>query len=300
VEFQNKVVRTLLGHQHFDLSMKCLGTARRFNRDPFGLVVHDDGTLTERELDGMQRLLAPTTVVRRAEADEMVLAQLKNYPACARFREEHPLAMKLFDVALLGEGEIAAIDSDVCFFRPFRRLFTFPDEQTGAVFMRDFQNAYALRSFDYWPIGDFRVPCRANTGIIHFRRRDYDLDFLERMLWQYGPAMTKRMAWWVEQTCWAALGGRARCRVLDLQQFSVAREVQSRSPTTIGLHFVGASRHLFDEAYAGLDLNASSEFQPVDVLTQAAGIANGVTLAARFGWMVVTNKVRRLLDTANV
>ena len=300
MEFQNKVVRTLLGHQHFDLSMKCLGTARRFNRDPFGLVVHDDGTLTERELDGMQRLLAPTTVVRRAEADEMVLAQLKNYPACARFREEHPLAMKLFDVALLGEGEIAAIDSDVCFFRPFRRLFTFPDEQTGAVFMRDFQNAYALRSFDYWPIGDFRVPCRANTGIIHFCRRDYDLDFLERMLWQYGPAMTKRMAWWVEQTCWAALGGRARCRVLDLQQFSVAREVQSRSPTTIGLHFVGASRHLFDEAYAGLDLNASSEFQPVDVLTQAAGIANGVTLAARFGWMVVTNKVRRLLDTANV
>ena len=49
----------------------------------------------------------------RAEADQRLEPFLARHPACLAYRREHPLGLKLFDVALGQAGRLSFCDSDV-------------------------------------------------------------------------------------------------------------------------------------------------------------------------------------------
>jgi hypothetical protein len=239
-----RAVRTLIGHKHVDVGLRCLASLVRLSSEPIRLHIHDDGTLTEADSELLLADLPGSVIVNRPEADAIVLPLLKRYPKCRAYREQQVLALKLIDMALMESEELAYCDSDVLFLRPHTGLFAWPNEQTGAMFMQDIQDAYSLRPWHVYPAGQVRIPRRTNSGLIFFRRSAYDLDFVEWLLGQPRlEGVFAKRAHWIEQTCWAALGWRAGCYLWSAWQFIIATQAMTGlSDETVGIHFVAAAR----------------------------------------------------------
>jgi len=89
----------------------------------------------------------------------------------------------------------------------------------------------------------------------------------------------------IEQTCWAALGWRAGCRVWDSSQLMLANpEMRGLSADTVGIHFVASYRGKLKEF--PLD-NGDASRDPVDIRSSKAG---GISLIS----MLVDEVKRRL------
>jgi hypothetical protein len=236
-----RLVSTLLGHAHVEMGIRCLGSLLGLSADPLRLRIHDDGSLTPADLERLATGLRDPLVVSRPEADERLAGLLADRPAARAFRDANPLALKLLDVPLLAAGaELAYCDSDVLFLRPFSRLFELPPG-AGALFMRDPQNAYSVRSWHLLLERRLRLAGHVNTGVIAFRRSCFDLDllewFLSRPQYRFAPV-------WVEQTCWALLAHPAGCRLLDPAAVSIPVPGREPAARQVALHFVSPVRGL--------------------------------------------------------
>jgi hypothetical protein len=256
-----RLVSTLLGHAHVEMALLCLGSLVRFSAEPLRLRVHDDGTLTSADQERLAAALGEPEVVPRRVADERVEDLLAAHPAARALRRENPLALKLLDLPVFagedeaavrtaGAGEICYCDSDVLFLRPFRGLFDLP-EGAGALFMRDPQNAYSVRSWHLLREPRLRLAAHVNSGVFTFRMRCFDPDlvewFLSRPEHRFAPV-------WVEQTCWALLARPAGCWLLDPQAVAIPAAGEEagggRDRDRVALHFVSPVRGLFAR-YAG-------------------------------------------------
>jgi hypothetical protein len=244
---QARLVSTLLGHAHVEMALLCLGSLLRFSAIPLRLRIHDDGSLTAADLERLALGLREPEVVLRREAGERLAGFLAGRPAIRASRAGNPLALKLVDVPLLAAaGELAYCDSDVLFLRPFSRLFELPPP-AGALFMRDPQNAYSVRSWHLLREPRLRLAAHVNTGVVAFRTRCYDPDlvewFLSRPEYRFAPV-------WVEQTCWALLGQAAGCRLLDPEAVGFPAPGREPPQRQVALHFVSPVRGLL-ASFAG-------------------------------------------------
>jgi hypothetical protein len=149
-------------------------------------------------------------------------------------------------------------DSDVLFLAPCRGLFSQLDS-VSAVFMRDVQNAYSVRSWHLLREPRLRLAARVNTGIIHARRSLLDLDLLE---WFFSRPEYHATPVWLEQTAWALLVGRRKWRQFDQRQIAIPRSSQTlRARETVALHFVGPKRSLLCAAMAAGEETETSEIR---------------------------------------
>jgi len=236
-----RTVSTLLGHAHVEMALACLGSLRRYADEPLALVVHDDGTLLAADLERLAEGLGEPRVLRRAEADERMAALLVRHPAARAFRRDHPLGLKLLDAPLLArDGELSYCDSDVLFLRPFARLFARPVE-AGAVFMRDTQCAYSVRSWQVLLDRGLRLAARVNSGLFQLDLGRFDLDLAE---WFLGRPEHRRTWPWIEQTGWALLARRAGCWLWDPARIAFPRPDGGLAPEAVALHFVSPLRGL--------------------------------------------------------
>jgi hypothetical protein len=236
-----KTVATLLGHAHVGMALDCLGSLLRHSADPLRLRVHEDGTLTPEDRDRLASDLREVEFVSRAEADDRVADRLSGLPALQAFRRRNPLALKLLDIPLLSEGDLAYCDADILFPRPFSGLFRFPDAATGATFMSDRQNAYSVRSWHLLVHRRLALPCRVNSGLLFFRTRHFDLDLLE---WYFARPEFGFAPVWIEQTAWALLAWRAGCRLWDPRLVRLPEPGEVDPGEAVALHFVSPLRSL--------------------------------------------------------
>jgi hypothetical protein len=242
-------VSTLLGHAHVEMALLCLGSLLRESAEPLRLQVHDDGSLTAEDLERLAAGLGEPAVIGRREADLRMEDLLGPRPASRAFRRANPLGLKLLDAALLAPGgELAFCDSDVLFLRPFVGLFDLPEE-AGALFMRDPQNAYSVRSWHLLLEPRLRLAARVNSGVVAFRTPLFDLDLVE---WFLGRPEYRFAPVWVEQTAWALLGQAADCRLLDPERVAFPVAGREPSPGTVALHFVSPRRALLAPIARGL------------------------------------------------
>jgi hypothetical protein len=237
------VVRTLLCHSHVDMALSCLGSMRTGSREPFRLVVHDDGTLDDADRERLRTDLAVESFVSRREADERMAVVLAKHPHAAAYRRRQVYGLKLFDVPLLAdEATITMIDSDILFIRPFSGLFAWEEEGARARFMQDIWHAYSVRP---WRIGwAVALPSRVNVGLVQLRRADYDLDFIDHFL---GNEKNFALPNFVEQTAWAALGQRIGCTKVDPRQLMVMHAGLEADHQLAGIHFVSPQRNRLPE-----------------------------------------------------
>lgn len=234
-------VATLLGHAHVEMAIACLGSLRRCSADPIRFRIHEDGTLTPEDRERLEAGLGSLEFIARTEADGRVADLLSHRPSLRALRGTNPLALKLIDIPLLAEGDLAYCDSDVLFLRPFSGLFRFPGEEVGAVFMSDRQNAYSVRSWHLLAHPRLALPCRVNSGILLFRTRFYDPDLLE---WYFSRPEFGFAPVWSEQTAWALLGWRAGCRLWDPSLVRLPEPREEGPGDAVALHFVSPLRNL--------------------------------------------------------
>lgn len=258
------IVSTLIGHRDIGTGLICLGSLAKHSCGSVRFQIHEDGSLTDEDREQLARQLPVHSFVPREHADARVSEWLSRYPHCREYRNSNILGLKLFDAPLLAAAEnLAFCDTDIFFLRPFTNLFSWPDAESGCLFMQDYQNAYALRPWHLALQSSFTLPVNLNSGLFLFRRRQYDLDFVEWLLGRY-PAPFAARLFWVEQTCWAALAARSNGHFWSEQQIRVVQGESSLTDDLIAAHFVTPVRGLLPQAAARKHLDNT----PVQISTQ--------------------------------
>lgn len=278
-------VRSLLCHRDVNMAIACLGSLLKFSVEPIKLTLHNDGSLTKEDQERLTQELGQVTFVSRLEADELTRQFLKNYPNCYKYRHEladigkkngNIWSLKLFDVALLGnENDIAYCDSDILFFQPFSKLFHFSDSKTSAIFMKDSQESYSVHALTLLNSREIRLPNKANAGLILFKRKNFDLDFIE---WFLERKKFKYIFAFAEQTIWAALGNRAGCKHWSPKQVKMMTPKVEVTDRTVAAHFTTPFRYLLKQ-YLINDETISVDVAPIEVETIEASECSAVNLA---------------------
>ncbi|MDJ0705716.1 MAG: hypothetical protein QNJ46_20820, partial [Leptolyngbyaceae cyanobacterium MO_188.B28] len=153
-------VHSLVCHKHVDMALACLGSLLRYSAEPLHIYLHDDGSLRIEDKDRLSEGLNNAKIILRSEADELINQRLRNYPNAAKYRYEHALALKLLDIPLLEERDIAYCDSDILFFKPFSRLFQLPNSETSSIFMMDKWESYSIRPWHLLGSNRLKLPSK--------------------------------------------------------------------------------------------------------------------------------------------
>jgi len=268
----------------------CLGSLAKHSRDPVRFRFHDDGTLTDEDREQLFGQLPVHSFVSRKEANVIVKERLSLYPYCAQFRRRYIYGLKLFDAPLLAVGDdLAFCDTDILFLRPFSHLFAWPDEDTGCLFMQDYQNAYAFRPWHLALQRKLKMPQKLNCGLFYFRKQHYDLDFIEWLLALYHKLFAVRHHW-VEQTCWGALALNGNGHFWSEEQVRVIRGESCLTEDLIAAHFVTPVRGLLTMAAA----RDHSDCEPLPFLTEPMRRLNSFQLFQEQSRQFVQRKMGRL------
>jgi hypothetical protein len=242
------------------------------------LVIHDDGTLNPQDQELLLSTLDGAIILSKTEADSMVDPFLTHHPNCRAYRRNHPLALKLIDMPLIEQDSLAYCDSDILFLKSFVELFSWPDEHRPAIFMQDLREPYALRPWHVYPMGDILVPRKVNTGLIYFRTSKFDLDFVE---WFLGHQRLREIfikrTWWIEQTCWAALGWQVGCRMWEPRQLLLAGPTMKMTRDVVGIHFVATYRNQLDQ-FVERTADVDSDEEPTVIRSRPARLTSPLRL----------------------
>lgn len=275
-------VRCLLGHKHVELTVTCLGSLLRHSRDAVALYLHDDGSLTDEDVQRLTSALAGAIIVRRPEADARMAEVLRRFPHSAKFRLRSAFGLKLLDTVHLSAGDtFAYCDSDILFFRPFRNFYALPDA-CDSVFMADHDDAYSVRSWGLLASRDLRLAQRINSGLIALRRTSYDPDRIE---WYLSQPAHHAKPYFVEQTCWSMVAMATRGRTWSMKQVVMAHPGMTINEDVVAVHFVGMHRALLPQYLSPSQATTNSspvESFPTDAVRRCT--------SARLAW-VETNRV---------
>lgn len=262
----NIQIHNLICHRDVDIAMKCLMSLLKNSSDPIELVLHDDGSLTVEDLEAIRKHLGEIKIIKRNVADLKMDELLKNYPTCRKFRYQNIMALKILDVPLLSDSDFGYSDSDILYLKPFRNLFSFPDENVSAVFMYDIQEAYSLYPWNMLLDKNVKYKSRINAGLYYFRKTSFDLDYLE---WILKKTKFRPISIWMEQTCWAALAYKAGCHHWDKSQVVMVSKKEDITQDTVAAHFGGSIRNLL-ESYLFLNMETGNSSDEIDINSEIA------------------------------
>lgn len=286
----------LLCHKYVPMALMCLPTLQKNCDRPVRFLLHDDGSLTEEDMDLLAAGLTDYRVIRRKEADERMAEELARFPASAAFRRETVMALKLCDSLYYNTDDLYVYtDSDILFFRPFKNMFQLPDKDVHALFMHDaYDNCYSFRFWELLATPSVKLPSRVNAGFACLRRSQYDPEWVEWFL--SGPAKGGRRHHGVpEQTAWAAMGLKLGCRKWDPRYVTVMLPDTPAEDMVVG-HFTGFTRDRLDQC--ARDAAAAAPRPPVEVATVDPGRCTPLDLFVTESLRVSKRIVKRLRKQA--
>ena len=193
-------VATLANKKRFYESVAALYSFCFWKRD-ICLHYHEDGTLTEKNIDFLKKLFPGITIFRRREQNLKVKDQLlsKGLSNCAQLRGEFFLSIKLFDMIYeKNTPYLLHIDSDVLFFsRPDEILNIIEEGNFNGCYNVDVDIAY---SFDNVTIAKYiYVPMinRFNSGLLLHNFNEELFDFVDAVMKDNHQS---KSPWHLEQT----------------------------------------------------------------------------------------------------
>jgi hypothetical protein len=266
-------VHGLICSRHVKMALRGFKSLQKFSDAPLKLLLHDDGSLTSKDREMLLNNLQAAQIISRSSADEEMEGKLRNYPNCRLYRKEHVYGLKLLDIALMSDGDFGYCDSDILFMRPFKNLFKWPDSKTSAVFMQDYLDAYSMLPWHLTGKNNIKLISKVNAGLLFFRKKDYDLDFIE---WFLGEQRFRHKVGWLEQSCWAALGHRVGCRQWNPEQIVLMRPWTEDSSQLIAGHFVKESRYRMKEFLSIPEQNF--KISPIEIETVIPQDCNLISL----------------------
>ena len=133
------------------------------------LIIHDDGTLTNNEINIYFKHFVNHKLIKRKEADIALRKYLRNYKFSQKYRfDNHKVhSIKLLDSLLCSETkQIMIHDSDILFFKKPSQIISCIKNKRG-FFMSDYKNSYSLSMNHLNNLFNMKLRNNINSGIIY-------------------------------------------------------------------------------------------------------------------------------------
>ncbi len=205
----------------------------------YALCIHDDGSLSDGISETLQRLFPGARIIRRAEADAVVLPWLQDFPRCQMLRRFRPISFKEFDFAyFLSAGRGLLFDSDLLFFAEPTELLRRCHDPAYRLntFNADVEPALACPAEELAELTGLAVPPRYNSGLGLYHRASLERAWFEEFL-----AYPRVLAhpWRFEQTLHALASTRHGVELLPADYDVYFGPLK---PQPVVRHYVGAIR----------------------------------------------------------
>lgn len=186
-------VHVLLGRKHVGMTLWCVKSLLWATGRKYVVVLHDDGSLTDKDVAQLERHLLGARVVRRPQADALIRDKLQHLPHAMSYRyspketsdhrgqkyDMHIFALRLFDFNLMSNAtKTLVLDCDILFFKPPLEIMGWAEDphRRGSLF--SIEQYVPLRNVRYEITGYRRkdpLPTDANCGLLCLDKGIHDL-----------------------------------------------------------------------------------------------------------------------------
>ena len=147
------------------------------------LVIHEDGSLSEKHIEEFSKHFVNCRIIRRKGANKELNQYLSNYKYCQKARATHCFycSLKFFDLFYYAETEkIMYLDSDILFFKYPAEIIEYIKEGKP-FFNSDYQNAYAHPARALSKLMGVDILPKVNAGLTCLRKEWFvnNADFIE-------------------------------------------------------------------------------------------------------------------------
>ena len=147
---QKTLVQSLVGISQLPFYLQCLKSLIQFGDGKFDLLLHTDGTITEKHENLIFSELeeARVTICDSNQNRERILDLLKGRPQSQKIRKESIWGIEFFDPLFANPEDPISfyLDADILFLKNFNGLFNRSAVEGGAIFLSDTQwDAYSFR-----------------------------------------------------------------------------------------------------------------------------------------------------------
>ena len=239
-------VHVLVGAGRIPMMLWMAASLMTASKTRWKFVVHDDGTMQEKDEAMIAASLPGCRIVRCAVADAAVQKKLRKYPLLANYRSTHAFGKRLTDFAYFNRSKkVVSIDSDILFFRNPNLFFEKALESCEtSVFLRDLKNTSLIKNKKFAGKTGKKLAQLINAGIFSVPKHFMSMRVMEDILENYGLLNESRNTWFVEQTVIGALAS-LQGKVELLPKNYVLSLDQTTRPDSVMRHYVGPVRHLF-------------------------------------------------------
>jgi len=182
----NIEVHSMVSHLVLPYYLLTVKTLQYYSQINFPFVVHDDGSLTEIDVDQIRRNVVNVIILPFEESTKKVCHLIRNYPCLVKYRQKkHKNKINLIstiDIPYLSNSQnIFYLDGDILFFRKPLEICNWvlkPKQRKSVLFMTDRENGYALSEKlcqKYFNVGYID---RFNMGILCFSKKLFDLPMI--------------------------------------------------------------------------------------------------------------------------
>lgn len=184
---------TLLCHDHIYFYLISVKSFFYFTKLELPVFVVDDGSMTNEDVQLLNRHVQNITIVRGKEAEKIMISKLRGLPFSLRFRKESHSQIyshnkKLFDPILLSSfKKYIYFDSDIIFFNKPREIINWIHNSKDMILHMSYTKEYMqhtdLQILNYIPV-IFKIQDipNLNSGIICGYKKFLKLDLIEKYL----------------------------------------------------------------------------------------------------------------------
>ena len=219
------VMVTLLGEYQFHAWFNFCASTWHLLKLKNPIYIINDGSLKPKSIESLTK---KGFKIFNSQKPVLFLEDiLSSFPYLKELRQRNNLFKKILDASILFKNfdRILFVDSDVIFRSPFQ----LPNDPPSFLFCIDEVPGYG---------GNWQIPIRypivtgLNSGFLYYDPQIVNLDFLEFIASKF---FTKsRSTWWLEQSCWALLGGSIKSKgIFDGKDACVISSISKRSPNEL-------------------------------------------------------------------
>lgn len=246
----------------------CVKTFVYFSEMMPTVVVHEDGSLHEKDVRLLKKQLHGCEIIKKSKADEEIKTCLREYDNCFDYRfnkRNFHRSLKLFDFYFYSSKDrILVLDSDLLFFsKPVEIIDFFADGGEDALWMQDYVESYVMPASNLSRLLNIRVLGKVNSGLLAVSKDIFDLDVVELFIQKCRERCFVEPDF-TEQTAYAILISRKNNRAFGRDRYQISdRKI---TDDTVCHHFVndelGSRKKLYTEGIRFLgQKNFISDFE---------------------------------------
>ncbi|MCX5680497.1 MAG: hypothetical protein NTZ95_07665 [Candidatus Omnitrophica bacterium] len=187
-------IHMLICHRDVGMGLWAIRSFFYHTDKSYAIILHDDGTLTEKDLTILRRHLIGVTIIKKDEADNMLIEQLSAYPELKWFRFSSDVisydrrqsfngfifSLKLVDFNILTSARKKLfLESDVLFFKRPKLIMDWIDDLSDARILYMLE-AYKPVMNDKYEITSFLPKGRFfNGGLVCVDSQVYKINLAE-------------------------------------------------------------------------------------------------------------------------